>query len=236
MKLARSHILVWMDTEGSQGGALEVILRLKDEIAKHGLAEEIKVLETFRGDRFALGGDRFEICPHGVRDGVAGVTMVVYPEQVYYENIKPEDTAQIVEEHLLKGRPVKRLMKPGDISQEVQMEQIGPAREQTRVVLANVDVIDPENIDEYKRRDGYTALKKALTSMTAAEVTARVKHSGLRGRGGAGFPTGLKWESAASVPSDQRYIICNADEGEPGTFKDRLILEGDPHKLIEGML
>ncbi|MCX5970970.1 MAG: hypothetical protein NTV14_05640, partial [Coprothermobacterota bacterium] len=198
------------------------------EISKHGLAEEIKVLES---GPIALPGDRFEICPQEVN----GVTMVVYPEQVIYENVQPSDVAFLVEEHLLGGRPARRL-SPGDISQEAPLSRIGPAREQTRVALANVGVIDPENIDEYIGRDGFTALKKALTSMTAAEVTARVKRSGLRGRGGAGFPTGLKWESAASVPSDQRYIICNADEGEPGTFKDRLILEGDPHKLIEGML
>jgi len=219
MKLARTHILVSMDMEGSQGGALEVIRRLKDEIAKHGLTEEIKVLETG-----TIGGTG------------AGVSMVVYPEQVIYEHVYPLDVTLLVEEHLLKGRPVKRLMKPGRIPQEVRMERIGPAREQTRVVLANSGVIDPENIDEYIGRNGYTALEKALTSMTPAQVAAEVKRSGLRGRGGAGFPTGLKWESAASVPSDQRYIICNADEGEPGTFKDRLILEGDPHKLIEGIL
>ncbi|MEI6310515.1 MAG: NADH-quinone oxidoreductase subunit NuoF, partial [bacterium] len=207
----------------------------KDEIAKHGLGEEIKVQNTLPGaiesDAIAFPGDRFEICPHGAD----GVTMVVYPEQVIYENVQLADVAFLVEEHLLKGRPVKRLMKLGDISQEAQ-QKIGPEREQTRVVLANVGVIDPENIDEYKRRDGYAALKKALTSMTPAEAAARVKRSGLRGRGGAGFPTGLKWESAAKTPADQRYIICNADEGEPGTFKDRLILEGDPHKLIEGIL
>jgi NADH-quinone oxidoreductase subunit F len=219
MKLARNHILVAMDMEGAQAGALEVIRRLKEEIEKRGLSEEIKVLES---GTLGVSG--------------AGVTMVVYPEQVYYENVKVADIPHLVEEHLLKGRPVKSLMMPGKISQQVRLERIGPMRQQTRVVLANSGLIDPEKIEEYIGQDGYGALEKALTGMTPAEVVSEVKRSGLRGRGGAGFPTGLKWDSAVKVQADQRYIICNADEGEPGTFKDRLILEGDPHKLIEGII
>lgn len=218
MRLVRSHVLVSIDIESVASGAWEVLKRLKEEIAKKGLSEEVRVLET---GTLGVAG--------------RGVVLVVYPERVYYGNVRPEDCPRIVEEHLLKGRPVKELMIPEEMIRPVSRDLLGPLRAQKRVVLENSGVIDPEKIEEYIARNGYAALEKAL-SLTPEEVIAEIKKSGLRGRGGAGFPTGIKWESARKAPGQEKYIICNADEGEPGTFKDRLILEGDPHKLIEGIL
>lgn len=218
MRIARCHVLVSIDIESVASGAWEVLRRLKEEISSKGLAEEIKVLET------------------GTL-GVSGkaVVIAVYPERVFYGGVKPEDCPRIVEEHFLKGRPVKELLIKEEITREIKRELIGPMREQKRVVLENSGIIDPEKIEEYLARQGYVALEKAL-SQSPEEIITEVKKSGLRGRGGAGFPTGLKWEGARKAPGEKKFIICNADEGEPGTFKDRLILEGDPHKLIEGLI
>ena len=219
MKLQRAHVLVSVDPETVMAGAKEVEERLIKEIESRGLSDEIKVLET---GTLGISGK--------------GVVLVVYPEGIYYVNVKPDDVPKIVEEHLLKGRPVKELMLPELPVRAVKKETVGLTRKQVRIVLENAGVIDPENIEEYIAVGGYEALEKALTSMKPEEVIEEVKKSGLRGRGGAGFPTGLKWEFTRKAGGDIKYVICNADEGEPGTFKDRLILEGDPHKLLEGMM
>jgi len=220
MRLARAHILVGIDPESVLNGVYSFIDELKKKIKEANLEDEVKVLEVG-----SLG-------PRGM-----GIVMVVYPEGVYYVNLKKEHISRIVEEHLIKGRPVKELVYKGEFPiVEKEKEEIGIRRKQTRVVLENAGIIDPENIDEYIGRDGYRALEKALFEMKPEDVIEEVKKSGLRGRGGAGFPTGIKWEGARKVTSDVKYVICNADEGEPGTFKDRLILEGDPHKLLEGMI
>lgn len=220
MKIARAHILVGIDPESVLNGVYSFIDELKKAIKEKGIEDEIKVLETG-----SLG-------PRGM-----GIVMVVYPEGIYYVNLKKEHIPRIVEEHLIKGRPVRELIYKGEIPVlEKEKEEVGVRRKQTRIVLENAGIIDPENIDEYIGRDGYRALEKALFEMKPEDVIEEVKKSGLRGRGGAGFPTGIKWEGARKAAGDIKYVICNADEGEPGTFKDRLILEGDPHKLLEGMI
>jgi NADH:ubiquinone oxidoreductase subunit F (NADH-binding) len=195
--------------EGSSPEELkEVTKRMEEEVTSRGLSGKVKVLEVknvgFEGQ---------------------GVLMGVYPGPVCYEDVKPDTCLQIVEEHLLGGKPAKEL---------VRLTEGAPNLRQTRVVLENVGAIDPERIDDYLKMGGYSALKKAL-AMPPQEVIEEVKKSGLRGRGGAGFPAGIKWESARKTPEPEKFIICNADEGEPGTFKDRPLMEGDPHKLIEGI-
>ena len=220
MKITRNHILFVIDTDSVLNGAYSVMEEMRKEIENKGLSDEIKILET--GNLGITG---------------RGVTLVIYPEGTYYVNIQKNDVKRIVEEHLLKGRPVKDLiLKREVLFKGATLERIGPGREQVRIVLANSGVIDPENIEEYIGRGGYEALEKVLTTMKSEDVIEEIKKSKLRGRGGAGFPTGLKWESARKSSGKEKYLICNADEGEPGTFKDRLILEGDPHKLIEGMI
>ncbi len=219
MKIARMHVLLPVDPDTVLAGVMEFQKALLDELKKRNLEDEIKVLET--GSIGVTG---------------KGILMVVYPEGVYYANLKISDIPKIVEEHFLKGRPVKELLLGEVPARFVKKEKVGLTREQKRVVLENVGVIDPENIDDYIAAGGYEALEEVLTSMKPEDVIEEIKKSGLRGRGGAGFPTGIKWESARKAPGDEKFVICNADEGEPGTFKDRLILEGDPHKLIEGMI
>jgi len=218
--IVRTHILIGIDASSILAGARDVMQALIKEIEKRGLQEEIKVLETG-----SLGSS------------TDGVVMVVYPEGIYYRNVKPEDVPVIVEEHLLKGRPVRRLMMPsvtpGVVTKETTKFDVS---KQPRIVLKNVGIINPESIEEYIGVGGYEALGKAILEMKPQDVIQEIKSSGLRGRGGAGFPTGLKWELAYKAKGSPKYIICNADEGEPGTFKDRLILEGDPHKTIEGMI
>ena len=163
--------------------------------------------------------------------------MIVYPEGCFYSEVKVDDVPEIVEEHLLKGRMVKRLL----YEETVHQEDIKPLKEtnfykkQHRVALRNCGVIDPENIEEYIAMDGYQALAKCLTELTPDEVIQIVKDSGLRGRGGGGFPTGLKWSFTAKNSADQKYVVCNADEGDPGAFMDRSVLEGDPHCIVEAM-
>ena len=163
--------------------------------------------------------------------------LVVYPEGAFYCRVTPEDVPEIVEEHLYKGRIVQRLLYtvPEDMEKVPYYKDIPFYSKQHRIVLSNCGYIDPEKIEEYIARDGYMALGKALLEMTPEEVLEEVKKSGLRGRGGAGFPTGLKWEFAKKASGDKKYVICNADEGDPGAFMDRSTLEGDPHSVIEGM-
>jgi len=194
---------------------------LEKEIKKHSLQDEILVVMT--------GCNGF--C-------AVGPIMVVKPDGIFYQNLTEEDIPYLVEEHFLKGRPVQKLMYFPPKGKEVipKMMDIGFFAHQTLIALKNRGLIDPEKIDEYIARDGYRALAKALTSMTPEQVIKEIKDSGLRGRGGAGFPTGLKWEFCRKSPGDEKYIICNADEGDPGAFMDRSIIESDPHLVLEGMI
>jgi len=216
----RSHVLVCSGINCSLKGSRAVRVALVDEIRAQGLEREIKVVET----------GCFGLCEEGP-------VMVVYPEAVHYCRVTPQDVKEIVEEHLRKGRVVGRLLYKGEaVPKAVQTwSEMDFYSRQKRVVLRNCGLIDPDNIDEYIARDGYQALGMVLRDMKPQEVIPVIKDSGLRGRGGAGFPTGLKWDFTFKAAGDEKYLICNADEGEPGTFKDRLILEGDPHSVIEGM-
>lgn len=167
-----------------------------------------------------------------------GPIMVVQPDGIFYQMLTEEDIPHLVEEHLLKGRPVRRLMyTPSEKEKPIpRMSDIGFFKKQRLIALRNRGLIDPEKIDEYIARDGYRALAKALTSMSPERIIKEIKDSGLRGRGGAGFPTGTKWELARNSSGDQKYIVCNADEGDPGAFMDRSIIESDPHSVLEGMI
>ncbi len=221
MSIYRTHILVPVDEGTVQAGVFEVKRRLEREIQAKGLGGEVKVLET--GTVGIVG---------------KGVILVVYPERIYYTDLRPEDVTTIVEEQLLKGRAPRSLKSHSlDIKGGLKsMHSTGLTRTQTRVVLDKAWRIAPDDIGEALAAGGYRALEKILREgMSPEAVIEEVKRSGLRGRGGAGFPTGLKWEFTRKAEGERKYVICNADEGEPGTFKDRLILEGDPHKLVEAM-
>ena len=221
MAFYRAHVLVCGGTPCVLGGCRAVKDALIMEIEAQGLSSEIRVLETG-----CLGP-----CDQGP-------VIVIYPEGVIYAQLKPEDVPEIVTTHLLKGRVVERLVyreKKEEAKSVVTFEQSDYFGLQERIVLRNCGLINPDSIEEYIAHDGYQALGKCLTQMKPSDVIQTVKDSGLRGRGGAGFPTGLKWSFTANTSADQKYIVCNADEGEPGTFKDRLILEGDPHSIIEAM-
>lgn len=218
MAFYRAHVLVDTGTPAVLKGAMEVKTALVDEIRKRGLDKEIRVLET--GDLGIHGG---------------GPAVIVYPEGITYAPVSAADIPEIVEEHLLKGRQVKRLIS-AEPEGAVVDSSAQPRCKETRVILKNIGAIDPTSIEEYIATGGYTAVGKALTQMKPEDVIAEMKASQLKGRGGAGFPTGLKWEFTAKADGKIKYIICNADEGEPGNFKDRLIMEGDPHQIIEGMI
>ncbi|MCI6378311.1 MAG: NADH-quinone oxidoreductase subunit NuoF [Clostridiales bacterium] len=220
MDLFRAHVLVCGGTGCSSSGSAELIKRFEEQIERNGLDREVKVVRT----------GCFGLCE-------AGPVVIVYPEGTFYSRIRPEDVDEIVSEHLLKGRIVQHLVykEKADEEQHVTLDNIDFYRPQKRLALRNCGVIDPENIDEYIAFDGYKALAKVLTEMTPEQVTNEVLKSGLRGRGGAGFPTGKKWQFAAASKADQKYMVCNADEGDPGAFMDRSVLEGDPHSVLEAM-
>jgi len=190
------------------------------ELKSHNMEDEIKVVETG-----CIG-----TCD-------LGPVILIYPEGVFYKKVAPEDVPEIIEEHLIKGRYVSRLLyqRPNSDERIPYYNEIDFFRKQKRIALRNVGVINPEVIEEYIARDGYAALGKVLTQYTPEQVIQEIKDSGLRGRGGAGFPTGLKWEFTRKAPGDQKYVVCNADEGDPGAFMDRSVLEGDPHSVIEAM-
>ena len=220
-KFYRSHVLVCTGTGCVSSGSNSVKDRLLVKLEEFGLQDEIKVVETG--------------C-HGFCE--QGPIVIVYPEGVFYCRIQADDIHEIVEEHLLKGRIVHRLLytEQGTDARIPAYSDIDFYKKQHRIVLANCGRIDPESIKEYIAAKGYEACGRALTEMTPEEVIAEVKKSGLRGRGGAGFPTGLKWEFTRQSPGEKKYVICNADEGDPGAFMDRSLLEGDPHRIIEGMI
>ena len=221
MPIYRSHVLVCTGTGCASSGSNEVIEKFKSEIEKKGLSDEILVVPTG--------------C-HGMCE--MGPIVVVYPEGTFYCRVSPEDVSEITEEHLYKGRIVEHLLYTGteEKPKVPHYKDIPFYGKQHRVALANCGYINPDSIDEYISRDGYVALAKVLKEMTPGDVIEEVKTSGLRGRGGGGFPTGLKWSFCAKSQGDKKYVICNADEGDPGAFMDRSILEGDPHAVIEGML
>ncbi len=215
----KQYILVCGGTACDSIRGMELFNALKTAVKENGLINEVQVVRTG-----CLG-----FCEKGP-------IVKVLPQDTFYVEVKPEDAEEIIKEHIIKGREVSRLLYDKEQSKiHVAIEGIDFYQKQFRVVLRNCGAIDPNVIDEYIARDGYQARGKALTAMTPDEVINEMKDSGLRGRGGAGFPTGLKWKFAAASPGDVKYVLCNADEGDPGAFMDRSILEGDPHSVIEGM-
>jgi NADH-quinone oxidoreductase subunit F/NAD(P)H dehydrogenase (quinone)/NADP-reducing hydrogenase subunit HndC len=214
------HLLICGGTGCHAAGTAEVKTALLDAIAKQGLGDRVKVIETGCNGFCALGP-----------------VMVVYPEGTFYVSLETGDVEEIVAEHLAGGQPVERLFfkDPASKKRVPLMKDIPFFAHQKLVALKNRGLLDAESLDEYLARDGYQGLAKALTGMEPGEIVAAVKDSGLRGRGGAGFPTGLKWEFCAKAPGEVKYVLCNADEGDPGAFMDRSILEADPHAVVEGM-
>ncbi|GLB27440.1 NADH dehydrogenase [Lacrimispora xylanolytica] len=216
----RSHVLVCGGTGCTSSGSQQIMARLEDELGKQGLSEEVSVVQTGCHGLCALGP-----------------IMIVYPDASFYAMVKEEDIPEIVSEHLLKGRPVERLLYEETVTPSgiKALSDTDFYKKQHRIALRNCGVINPEVIEEYIGTGGYQALGKVLTEMTPDEVIQELLDSGLRGRGGAGFPTGLKWKLAKQNDADQKYVCCNADEGDPGAFMDRSVLEGDPHALLEAM-
>ena len=218
----RSHVMICGGTGCTSSGSDKVAAAFEAEIVTAGLENEVKVIRT----------GCFGLC-------ALGPIVVIYPEGTFYSMVKPEDVAEIVNEHLLKGRPVLRLLYNETVAEDNSIKSLDETsfyKKQKRIALRNCGVINPENIEEYIAFDGYAALGKALTEMTPDEVIQVVLDSGLRGRGGGGFPTGRKWQLAcADRGKVEKYVCCNADEGDPGAFMDRSVLEGDPHSVIEAM-
>ena len=216
----RSHVLVCGGTGCTSSGSQAIINALETEIKNNGLESEVQVVKT----------GCFGLC-------ALGPIMIVYPEGTFYSMVKEEDIPEIVSEHLLKGRIVSRLVYDETVVDDgiKSLNETAFYKKQMRVALRNCGVINPEAIDEYIGCDGYEALGKVLTTMTPDDVIETILDSGLRGRGGGGFPTGLKWKLAKGNDADQKYVCCNADEGDPGAFMDRSILEGDPHVVLEAM-
>ncbi len=219
----RIHALICGGTGCTSSGSAEIQEALHREIAAKGLEDEIKVVQT----------GCFGLC-------ALGPIMIIYPEGIFYSKVTAADVPEIVEEHFLKGRPVERLIykEDNETEEEVLNSSLSNTqfyKKQLRVALRNCGVINPENIDEYIAMDGYFALAKVLKEMSPDDVIKTILDSGLRGRGGGGFPTGRKWQFARNSVSDKKYVVCNADEGDPGAFMDRSVLEGDPHAVLEAM-
>ena len=221
--MIRSHVLICGGTGCTSSGSDKIQEAFETELAKAGLSDEIKIVRT----------GCFGLC-------AVGPVVIVHPDGTFYSRVQAADVEEIVNEHLLKGRPVKRL-EYKDVDETVRdkvnvsLNDTTFYKTQKRVALRNCGVIDPENIDEYIAMDGYQALGKVLTTMTPDDVIKTILDSGLRGRGGGGFPTGRKWMFAKASVSDKKYVVCNADEGDPGAFMDRSVLEGDPHAVLEAM-
>ena len=221
--MIRSHVLICGGTGCTSSGSVKIQAAFERELEAKGLTEEVKIVQT----------GCFGLC-------ALGPVVIIHPEGTFYSRVEEKDVEEIVSEHLLKGRIVEHLVY-ADTGEEVaeaasvSLNDTAFYKTQNRVVLRNCGVIDPENIDEYIAMDGYAALGKVLTEMSPEDVIKCVTDSGLRGRGGGGFPTGFKWALTAPNKADQKYVVCNADEGDPGAFMDRSVLEGDPHSLIEAM-
>jgi NADP-reducing hydrogenase subunit HndC len=217
--VSKYYILICGGTACDSNDGIRLTEELKKEITKAGLTKDVQIVRTG-----CLG-----FCE-------MGPIVKILPEDTFYVCVKPEDAHELVQEHLVKGRAVTRLLYDRRQSQTlVALEGIDFYQKQFRIVLRNCGVIDPDKIDEYIARDGYRALEKVLFEMTPADVIAELEKAGLRGRGGAGFPTGKKWMFSMNAPGDQKYIVCNADEGDPGAYMDRSTLEGDPHSILEAM-
>ena len=219
--MVRAHVLICGGTGCTSSGSNKIIDAFNENIKANGLEEEIKVVQT----------GCFGLC-------ALGPVVIVHPDGTFYSRVEADDVAEIVTEHLLKGRVVERLVyKDGaeEVHGNVALSDTAFYKTQNRVVLRNCGVINPESIDEYIAMDGYAALGKVLTEMTPEDVIQTILDSGLRGRGGGGFPTGRKWALTAPNKAPQKYVVCNADEGDPGAFMDRSVLEGDPHCLVEAM-
>lgn len=222
--MIRSHVLICGGTGCTSSGSVTIQKHLEEELRAKGLSDEVKIVQT----------GCFGLC-------ALGPIMIVYPEGTFYSRVTTDDIPEIVEEHLLKGRIVERLVyndtgseeKPEDI--HTSLSDTAFYKKQKRVALRNCGVINPEKIEEYIAMDGYFALGKVLTEYTPEQVIDTILASGLRGRGGGGFPTGRKWQFARASVSDKKYVVCNADEGDPGAFMDRSVLEGDPHAVLEAM-
>ena len=221
MTTARAHILVCAGTGCVSAGSFEVRRALEAEVRRRGLEGQVEIVAT--------GCQGF--CERGP-------VVLVQPDGVFYQRLAPADVPELVEEHLVKGRPVRRLMyaPPGESEPVPLMKDIGFFKHQRLVVLRNRGRIDPERIDEAIAADGYAAAAKALSEMTPEGLIAEITAAGLRGRGGAGFPTGIKWQATRHAPGDPKYVVCNGDEGDPGAFMDRSVLESDPHAVIEGLI
>lgn len=220
MDLYRAHVLVCGGKECTDANSEAIINIFNKELKKQGLEKEVQVIKT----------GCFNLCH-------AGPICIVYPEGAFYSQVKTTDVPVIVQEHLVKGKIVKDLLYKGSFEKGIvsSLNNVDFYKKQTRIALRNCGVIDPENIKEYIAMGGYQALGKVLTEMEPMEVVKALQESGLRGRGGGGFPTGKKWEFAHKIKDDQKYVVCNADEGDPGAFMDRSILEGDPHAVVEAM-
>ena len=221
--MIRAHVLICGGTGCTSSGSQSIQQAFTEQLEKNGLTEEIKIVQT----------GCFGLC-------ALGPVVIVHPEGTFYSRVTPEDVAEIVSEHLLKGRIVERLVYTDGAEEDkdiahLSLNDTAFYKTQNRVVLRNCGLIDPEDIDEYIGMDGYAALGKVLTEMTPEDVIKVVTDSGLRGRGGGGFPTGRKWALTAPNKAPQKYVVCNADEGDPGAFMDRSVLEGDPHCIIEAM-
>ncbi|NTU56221.1 MAG: NADH-quinone oxidoreductase subunit F, partial [Anaerolineales bacterium] len=218
MKFFRSHVLVSVDPQCMEMGAREIVEALNTELADWKLADEVQILETSRiGDPARFGPD-----------------LVVYPENVHYASLTVDDIPYLVEEHFLKGRIVEKFRAQETL---IVDEELGaPKAKEVRVVLRNCGKIDPHNIEDYIAEDGYRALANVLSGLTPEQVIDEVMRSGLRGRGGAGFPAARKWQLCRQVPDNPKYLTCNADEGDPGAFMNRRVLESDPHSVVEGMI
>ncbi|MCI8612970.1 MAG: NADH-quinone oxidoreductase subunit NuoF [Clostridia bacterium] len=219
--MERAHILVCGGTGCTSGNSNKIYSEFVSRLKEQGLDKEVKLIMT----------GCFGLCARGP-------IVVVYPEGTFYQHVKPEDVNEIVCEHILKGRPVERLLH-AEKEEDGSLKAINETdfyKRQKRVVLRNCGIINPESIDEYLAYDGYKAYEKAITQMTPQGVIDELKKSGLRGRGGGGFSTGMKWQFAHDSVADRKYVVCNADEGDPGAFMDRSLLEGDPHAVIEAMM
>ena len=221
MEIYRSHVLICGGTGCHSSGSADVMDVFKSELSKNKLENEIKLVQT----------GCFGLC-------AVGTIVIVYPEGAFYSKVTSQDVPRIVTEHLLKGRIVTDLLYHDSVHEDAaikSLDEVDFYKKQKRLALRNCGVIDPEKIEEYIAFDGYKALGKALLESTPEEVINTLKASGLRGRGGAGFPTGLKWEFTAKAKGDKKFVCCNADEGDPGAFMDRSVLEGDPHAVLEAM-
>ncbi|MEE1198974.1 MAG: NADH-quinone oxidoreductase subunit NuoF [Acutalibacteraceae bacterium] len=221
--MIRAHILVCGGTGCTSSGSVSIQQKFAESLEKNGLTEEVKIVQT----------GCFGLC-------ALGPVVIVHPDGTFYSRVELDDVDEIVTEHLLKGRVVERLVYSDTGEENVDVKNVALSdtafyKTQNRVVLRNCGVINPESIDEYIAMDGYAALGKVLTEMTPDDVIKCITDSGLRGRGGGGFPTGRKWALTAPNQADQKYVVCNADEGDPGAFMDRSVLEGDPHCLVEAM-